>query len=157
MSERWDRHYLERALKCSEMSKDPNTRVGAVIIAPGREPVSDGFNGLPRGIADTPERLNDWELKLQLIVHAEVNAVINASRMGRGVMGCTLYLAATDDTGLVWGGCPCTRCTATLIQAGIAEIVAYSPKPNWSKRHEDLEFARRLVNEAHILYRELCP
>lgn len=102
MSERWDRHFLDMALHHSNMSKDPATRVGAVVIGPDREFLSAGLNGFPRGIADTPERLNDREMKLKLIVHAEMNALLAAARTGMRLKGCSLFLAATDDSGEVW-------------------------------------------------------
>lgn len=155
MSERWDRHFLESALHKSRMSKDPSTRVGAVIVGPDREERSSGFNGLPRGIADTPERLNDRDTKLKLIVHAELNAICNAARIGVSVKGCTLFLAASDNTGIVWGGPPCTRCTVEIIQAGISEIVSYPFKSVPSRWKDDIEFARLILTEAGIIYREV--
>ena len=79
---RWDRHFIEMAVLCAGMSKDPRTRVGAVIIGPDREVRSTGFNGFPRGISDTYERLHDKTEKLRLVVHAEVNAILNAARVG---------------------------------------------------------------------------
>src|ERR1700722_18183411 len=100
--DRWDRHFIDMALLCASMSKDPRTRVGAVIVGPDLEVRSTGFNGFPRGVADTPERLQDKSTKLRLIVHAEVNAILNAARAGIPLKGCTLYLAATDDSGDVW-------------------------------------------------------
>ena len=141
MSERWDRHFLQLCLDHARMSKDPSTRVGAVIIGPDREPVSDGFNGFPRGIVDTPERLNDRVEKMKRIIHAEENAILNAVRMGHRVKGCTLYLAATDDSGLVWGGPPCSQCTLKIIQAGISEIVSFTPKAIPSRWHDDVRRA----------------
>ena len=74
MSERWDRYFLDLALLNAQMSKDPSTKVGAVIVGPDREVRSMGFNGFPRGIADTRERLECREVKLDLVVHAEMNA-----------------------------------------------------------------------------------
>lgn len=154
ISERWDRHFLQLALDNARMSKDPSTRVGAVIVGPDREIRSTGFNGFPRGIADTPERLNDRETKLRLVVHAEMNSILNAARIGTSVKGCTLYLAATDDTGLVWGGPPCTRCTVETIQSGISQIVSYAFKDVPSRWKDDIAFARGLLDECGIGYRE---
>ena len=154
---RWARHFLQLALDHARMSKDPSTRVGAIITGPDREIVSGGFNGFPRGIADTPERLNDRDTKLKLIVHAETNAILGAARLGAGLKGCTLYLAATDDSGMVWGGPPCTRCTVEIIQAGIGGIVSYSPKKVPSRWHEDLALARKLIEEVGISYLEYEP
>lgn len=154
-TERWDRHFLGLALFHSQMSKDPKTRVGAVIVGPDQEVLSAGFNGFPRGIADSPERLENRDIKLQLIVHAEMNAVLAAARTGVQIKGCTLYLAATDDSGEIWGGPPCTRCTVELIQTGISEIVSYPVKASPSKWHQDLKNARDLLAEANINYREI--
>ena len=154
-NERWDRHFLGLSLYHSKLSKDPNTKVGSVIIGPDRELLSAGFNGFPRGIADTPERLNDRDTKLKLVVHAEMNALLAAARTGMRLKGCRLYLAATDDTGMVWGGPPCTRCTVEIIQVGISEIVSYPVKSAPSRWHDDLMLARQLIEEAGIKYREL--
>jgi dCMP deaminase len=157
LSERWDRHFLGLALAHAQMSKDPSTKVGAVIIGPGRAILSAGFNGLPRGIEDTESRLRDRDVKLKLIVHAEMNAVLAAARLGVRLDGTTLYLAATDDTGMVWGGPPCTRCTVELIQAGITEIVSHPVKSVPSRWHADLAVSRDLLGEVGMLYREVAP
>lgn len=154
-SERWDRHFLGLSLYHSRLSKDPNTKVGSVIIGPDRELLSAGFNGFPRGIADTEERLADRDMKLKLVVHAEMNALLAAARTGMRLKGCSLYLAATDDSGMVWGGPPCTRCTVEIIQVGIGEIVSYPVKSAPSRWHADLMLARQLIDEAGIAYREL--
>ena len=53
---------------------------------------------------------------------------MNAARIGIPLQGCTLYFAQTDDTGLVWGGVPCTRCTDHILMAGIAEVISYPAK-----------------------------
>lgn len=157
MSARWDSYFLDLALLNARMSKDPSTRVGAVIVGPDLEIRSTGFNGLPRGIADTPERLTDRETKLKLIVHAEMNAILNAARIGVSTRGCTLYLAATDDSGLVWGGPPCTRCTVETIQSGIASIVSHPFKNVPSRWLNDIQCSHGLLNEAGINYREVPP
>ncbi|HZR35696.1 MAG TPA: deaminase [Nevskia sp.] len=155
MSRRWHDHFLRECLVKAHMSKDPSTQVGCVIIGPDRETLSDGFNGFPRGIADAPERLDHRETKLRLMVHAEINAVCNAARIGTSLKGSTLYLACTDHSGQVWGGAPCTRCTVELIQAGIARIVTVPFKPGPSKWGADIAFARQLLAEAGVEYVEL--
>lgn len=155
MSERWDRHFIRMSMLHSEMSKDPNTRVGSVVVGPDRELLSAGFNGFPRGIADTAERLEDRDTKLKLIVHAEMNALLAAARTGVRIKGCTLYLSATDNSGMVWGGPPCTRCTVEIIQAGISEVVSLPPKAVPSRWHEDLALSKILLTEAGVIYREV--
>lgn len=154
---KWDNHFLGLALSHARMSKDPNTKVGSVIVGPDRELISAGFNGFPRGIEDSEARLNDRETKLKLVVHAEMNAILAAARNGIRLKGCTLYLAATKEaTGLVWGGPPCTRCTVEIIQAGITEIVSHPFKNVPSKWKADVELSRKLIKEAGLKFRELA-
>ena len=109
----WDGRFLGLAAHIAGWSKDPSTQVGCVIVGPDREVRSTGFNGLPRGIADTRERLEDRELKYPLICHAEENAIMHAARIGISLKGCTVYVT--------WP--PCTRCARSLIQAGVSEVV----------------------------------
>lgn len=157
MGDRWDRHFLQLCADHARMSKDPSTRVGAVIVGPDREVLSAGFNGFPRGVADTYERLHDREQKMRLVVHGEMNAILAAARTGVRLKGSTLYLAATDDTGLVWGGPPCTRCTVEMIQAGITGVVSWPPKAVPSRWHADLAVSREVLTEAGVSYREVSP
>ena len=155
MNPKWNLHFLSIAEQCAQMSKDPSTKVGAVIVGPDREIRSTGFNGFPRGIEDTEDRLNNRDMKLKLVVHAEMNAVFNAARSGIALKGCTLYLAATDSTGLVWGGPPCSRCSVEVIQTGINTIISYPKKAVPSRWHEDLVLSESLLNEAGVDYREV--
>jgi dCMP deaminase len=43
----WDRYFLDIAEEVSKASKDPSTKVGAVIVRPDRTVASLGYNGLP--------------------------------------------------------------------------------------------------------------
>ncbi|MEC9336570.1 MAG: CMP deaminase, partial [Candidatus Thermoplasmatota archaeon] len=72
----WDGRFLGLAAHIAAWSKDPSTQVGCVIVGPDREVRSTGFNGLPRGIADTEARLTNRERKYPLICHAEENAIM---------------------------------------------------------------------------------
>ena len=155
--DRWDRHFLHLCLDHARMSKDPSTQVGAVIVGPDREIRSAGFNGFPRGIEDTAERLADRDTKLALVVHGEMNAVLAAARIGTPLAGCTMYLAATNDRDGVWGGPPCTRCTVEIIQAGIVEIVSWPFKQTPSRWAADTARAHGLLVEAGVRFREVQP
>lgn len=114
LNSKWHARFLALAYFISRWSKDPSTQVGAVIVQPRtRSIVSTGFNGLPRGIGDTPERLHDRDFKLASTVHAEVNAILHAARTGVVLEGCTLYCT--------WP--PCCHCASAIIQAGIRQVV----------------------------------
>lgn len=155
VSARWDRHFLGLAHQHALMSKDPSTKVGAVLVGPRREILSAGFNGLPRGIEDSLARLEDRDLKLKLIVHAEMNAILAAAMNGVKVLGSVLYISATDSSGAVWGGPPCTRCTVEALQAGVIEFVSWPLKLTPSRWHADCKFAAEIIDEAKCCYREV--
>lgn len=152
---KWDRYFLRIATTVASASKDPNTMVGCVVVGPDREIRATGYNGFPRGIADTPDRLNNRDVKLRLIVHGERNAVLSAARIGVSVKGCTLYTAVVDvGTGEISGGPPCTACAIEIIQSGIVEIVSY-PIKTLTKWVDDLKQGRDLCMEAGLRYRQV--
>ena len=110
---KWDFYFLGMAEYVSIASKDPSTKVGAVIVAPDRRVVSTGYNGLPRGVEDTSERLDNREIKYQLIVHAERNALLFAREP---LDGYTIFTTPFM---------PCSTCSGMIIQAGIKNVVSY--------------------------------
>ena len=110
---KWGERFLELAKQIASWSKDPSTQVGCVVVGPDREIRSTGFNGLPRGIEDSEDRLNNREIKYPMICHAEENAIMHAARIGISLKDCTAYVT--------WP--PCTRCARSLIQAGVSEII----------------------------------
>lgn len=120
--ERWDRRYLELAKQVSTWSKDPSTQVGAVLVSGDGQREFVGYNGFPRGIADTDERLNNRELKYQMVVHAEINAILKA---GRDARGGVLYVYPSFMLPPI-----CHDCAKFAIQAGVAGIVGYVPDEN---------------------------
>jgi len=118
----WSRRFLSLAKEISTWSKDPSTRVGAVIVRPNKEIVSVGFNGFPRGKPDLPELLNDRDKKYLRTVHAEINALVFAKQ---DISGCTLY---------TYPFLPCATCSAVFCQTGIAEVVSFkTDNPRWAE------------------------
>lgn len=110
MIDKWDGRFMAMSEHVAGWSKDPSTKVGAVIADRKHRIVSVGFNGFPVGIEDD-ERLLDKPTKYDLVLHAEVNAILFASKP---LEDCTLY---------VWPLSPCCRCAAQIIQSGIKRIV----------------------------------
>lgn len=115
--EKWDRRFMAIAEQVSLWSKDPGTKVGAVLVRENAI-VATGYNGLPRHMADS--NLTDRDSKLSRTIHAEMNALLNAMRQGASVAGCTLYV-----TPLV----VCDRCAVHMVQAGIARVVVRPLNP----------------------------
>jgi dCMP deaminase len=70
-------------------SKDPSTKVGAVIVTPENVVVSVGYNGFAQRMPDVESHYTDREAKYSRIVHSEANAIV----LARGdVRGHTLYV-----------------------------------------------------------------
>lgn len=105
-------------------SKDPSTKVGAVIMnSKDYSVISLGFNGFARGVPDKPEWLNNREEKYPRIIHAEKNAI----RFARGnTEGQAIYVSSLP---------PCHSCASEIIQSGIKKCVTYYNEvpERWSK------------------------
>ena len=91
-------------------SKDPRTKVGALILRADGTPVSWGYNGFPRGIVETAELWKNREEKYKRVLHAESNAIDFARESLEGTtIFCSLF--------------PCSNCAARIVQAGIKTVV----------------------------------
>jgi deoxycytidylate deaminase len=124
---KWDRHFLREAKLISEMSKDPSTKCGAVIVRPRENAapkiVSKGFNGFPIKTKDEPELYEDRELKLDRVY--------------------------TWPPG--WGG-SCARCSAHIIQAGISKLVHIRDESDFGSRwKESSQRGLDMYEEAGVL------
>ena len=138
--DKWDNRYLALAKEVATWSKDPSTQVGAVTVGAKKEVLSQGFNGFPRGIKDTPERYNHRETKYKFVVHAEMNAIYNATYSGTSLDGATLY---------TYGLPICSECAKGIIQVGIKKVVIEKSKEldNWN---ESLRLSREMFVEAGV-------
>ena len=105
-------YYQHRARQVAQRSPDPKKQVGAILVTPSGQEVA-GFNRFPKGVKPDKEKLLDKDYKLPRIVHAEQDAIDTAARLGVALAHSTLYV--TDA--------PCSRCAASLMQAGVDEIV----------------------------------
>lgn len=143
--ELWDRRYLELAKHVSQWSKDPSTKVGAVLVSKDGEEFL-GYNGFPRGVVDSPERWNDRDTKLRYVVHAEANAILKA---GHAAKGGILYVYPTFAVPAV-----CSDCAKLVIQSGIKGIVCYYPSPEDEERAKrwaaSMETSRTMLKEAQV-------
>lgn len=134
----WDNYFLDLAEAVAYASKDPSTKVGAVIVRPDRTVASLGYNGFPRGIEDSHARLNDRPTKYSMVVHAEPNAILSAREPVRGYsMYTTLFT--------------CSDCAKLLIQAGIKEVV--SPTYDIERWENSLRLAKQLFDEAGVSWK----
>lgn len=117
--------YMELAETISKWSKDPSTKIGAIAVSDRGRVLATGFNGFPRGIADTPERYNDRETKLKYVVHAEANMIYNATASGVDLYDSEVY---------VYGLPICSECAKALIQVGVKRVYVVNEHVNKSER-----------------------
>lgn len=132
--------YLGVARAVAELSKDPSTKVGAVVIGPDGEGSVWGYNGAPRG-SKLDEREVTREVRLMGFEHAERNAIFAAARAGVPTKGCSIVVTAA----------PCHECARAIIQAGITTVVAPKPDKAFSERwKESMAMAATLFEECGV-------
>lgn len=133
---KWDKNFLELAKTVSTFSKDPSTKVGAVIVDNDNRVISIGYNGFPKGIRDD-NRLDNRDLKYDMVVHAEANALLFANAP---VKGCTIY---------TWPFQPCSRCASLIIQAGVQRVVSVeNEETRWVS---NFQLAHDMLTEARVV------
>lgn len=112
----WYQRFMSMAQLVSTWSRDPSTKVGAVIVRPDHTIASLGFNGFPRGTRDDADLYNHRPTKLLRTVHAEANAILAAHG---SVKGCDIFVTPLH---------PCANCAGLIIQAGIRSVHYRMPK-----------------------------
>ena len=147
-SKTWDQRLMDMAALVSTWSKDNTTKIGAVIVGPGREILSIGYNGFPRGVDDSVEERYERPLKYLWTIHAEKNAIFNASRIGVPLTGATIYLNGDH-------GFPCSPCAAAIVQCGIKQLVGLMPDLTNEKYAEDYREAMKMFQEAGVAFRHI--
>ena len=142
----WDEYFMGVALLASERSKDPSTQVGACIVDEDKRILSTGYNGFPQGCSDDEfpwnrdEKIGDT--KYQFVVHAELNAILNAR--GKNLSGSTIYVALF----------PCHECAKAIIQSGVKEVVYLSNKYDGTA---SVEASKRMLNAAGVTLTAFKP
>src|SRR5258708_6978999 len=133
--DKWTHRWIDLAKHVAGWSKDPNTKVAAVVVTPDRRHMAVGYNGFPRGIKDD-DRLHDRETKLKLVQHAERNVLDNATFDVRGAA-------------LVVTKAPCSECAKSIVQKGIARVVCPLTTPD-SRWFAEVVWGNKIMVEAGI-------
>ncbi|MFZ0389312.1 MAG: dCMP deaminase family protein [Calditrichia bacterium] len=140
----WDEYFMAIALITSLRSKDPSSKVGAVIVNPKNHIAGTGYNGFVAGIDENQfswERTGDWlQTKYPYVVHAEANAILNSTTSN--LEGCRIYTTLF----------PCNECAKHIAQKGIREIIYLSDK----HREQDFHLASlQIMKAAGIVHRRI--
>lgn len=138
----WDKYFIDIAKSVSVKSKDPNTKIGAVIVNQHNAIISTGYNSFVRGLDDYVAERYERPEKYFWIEHAERNAIYNAARMGHSLDGSKMYL---------WGKLfTCIECAKGIIQSGIKTLVAPAPDLSHPKYSEDFIRATTMYRECGV-------
>ena len=138
----WDEYFMGVAMLAARRSKDPSTQVGACIVSQDNIIISTGYNGMPKGCSDDefPWAREGEDTKYPYVVHAELNAILNAN--GRDLRGSKLYVALF----------PCNECAKAIIQSGIRQVYFLSDK--YATTPTTLA-SRRMLDAAGVTYTRL--
>lgn len=152
---KWDLRYLGLARQIADWSKDPSTKVGAVLVRPNNSIASTGFNGFPPGEDDSPDLYADREYKYAHVIHAEVNAIDfflghrhATNTHHQPLEGFALYTSFPV----------CPECMTRIVKEGITRIVSpgigqvsYGKPATWIRAWSDrLVESRRIALAAGI-------
>lgn len=122
----WDDYFAAFALMTSSRSKDPDRKVGAVIVSKDNRILSTGYNGAPTGISDEEipwcKEGEFLQTKYPYVVHAELNAISGYNNDKSLLKGAKIYTTLF----------PCNECMKAIIQSGITEII-YLDNHNFTK------------------------
>jgi dCMP deaminase len=142
----WDEYFMGVALLAAQRSKDPNTQVGACIVDDSKRILSTGYNGFPQGCSDDDFPWNRdeslGETKYNFVVHAELNAILNAG--GKSLVGSRIFVSLF----------PCHECAKAIIQAGVKEVVYLSDKYNGTASDNA---SKRMLNAAGVKLTKMNP
>ncbi len=116
----WDELFMRHVYLIASKSKDKSTKIGSILVK-GDTIISEGFNGLARGVNDNILERQIKPDKYLWFSHAEFNSICNCARNGISSLGSICYT----------NGISCANCTLALIQGGIKELVIHS---EWAER-----------------------
>ncbi len=112
----WDEYFMKLAMLASERATCPRMHCGCVLVK-DRRVLATGYNGSLPGQPHCDDA-GCWIVDGHCIrtVHAEINALCQATRYGVPLTGATAYVT----------NMPCTNCAKALAAAGILRVVVFS-------------------------------
>ena len=138
----WDDLFIKTAIEISKRSTCLRMKVGAILVKDTRI-ISMGYNGVTPGrkhcedyfheryqieYFDTPEFLEEHgKFSIRNEVHAEMNLLAFAAKIGIKVDGATLYVTNS----------PCINCSKVLCVSGIVKVFYHN---KYDRGIEGVEF-----------------
>lgn len=110
-----DKMYMEVAKIIAQRGTCTRLQVGAIIVNKGGI-VAEGYVGAPKGMPHCEGGCGE-DGGCKDTVHAEINAIIKAARIGVPIGGGVMYCTHS----------PCKACAMAIINAGIIELMFETP------------------------------
>lgn len=137
---KWDIRFMKLAEHVAQWSKDPSTKVGAVVTS-DRKVLGLGYNGFPAGTDDSSDLYDDRSVKYPRVVHAEMNALLQSNRL-LAQESMTLYATLFS----------CADCAGPIINFGVKRAVFPYPDnaqlERWGDSHT---IAAEMYQEAGVV------
>lgn len=126
----WEETFFSIAKTISLRSKDPRTKVGAVLVK-NNCIIGTGYNGDPRNF----KYEFNWntEEKYKYVIHAEMNAIANACYNGCEVKDSEMYLTLS----------PCNECIKLLVQFGVKKVY-------FLEKYKDFELTEHIAKNSNL-------
>lgn len=135
----WDEYFMGIAVFTSFRSKDPSSKVGAVIVDKTKHIVGTGYNGFVAGVDESVfswEREGDFlDTKYPFVIHAEANAIVSSPQSN--LDGCSVYVTLF----------PCNECAKLLAQKNVSTVYYLLDKYPDTDQHKASE---RILNARGI-------
>lgn len=135
--------FLLLAKQIARNSKDPSRKIGAIAVSDDsrRLILSTGWNGFPRSIEDTYDRLHSRETKYKYTIHAEMNMIFNACYNGVSLVNSHVF---------VYGLPVCSKCALALIQVGVGSVISQVDEDIHEPWLSEWKLSSELFSEANI-------
>ncbi len=145
---KWPIYFMSVAESSAQLSKDPITKVGAVLVK-NRRIKSTGFNGAPQSFPDelvpttNGEHLIDQ--KNTYMCHAELNAVLNYDGNITDLKDSDIYVTVS----------PCSKCACMLAQVGVKRVI-YKEKYHRAEETDAAEYILDKCGVEYVSYDKFC-
>lgn len=126
----WHQLYFSIAKLVAKRSLDEHTKVGCCIVKDNRL-IAIGYNGAPKSY----DKTIDWSSKdkYDYVVHAEMNAICNASMNNISCAGSEVYVTLA----------PCHECIKMLIQNEVKTVY-------YRDTYSDFELTKQIASECGL-------
>lgn len=122
----WDIYFMNIAEVVKTRSLDPKTQVGAVLVSmKDNRIISTGYNSVGAGLDDESIDWTDRDYVHNIVIHAEMNALLYARSM-------------FEDSILYTTLSPCSGCIKMLSASKIKKVI-------YKNEYRDIELSRKLA------------